>query len=305
MVDGFRAKGLTEKDDGAEIIHVTRDSDKKEIPPLILLKSDGSVLYGTTDLATIVDRAKNIAPDRIIYVVDQRQALHFVQVYRAAGMGGLFEEDCLEHIGFGTINGKDGKPYKTRDGGALRLRLLIDQTIAKAQERMEAGGVAEGLGQDEKAEIARKVAIAALKFADLSNPRTSDYIFDLDRFVAFEGKTGPYLLYAAVRVGALLRKVDETGGAIVISNDEERQLALKLLAFEDAIRLAKEKRMPHFLCDHIYETAQSFSRFYAVSRIADEADSAIRKSRLTLVSVVREQLNSIFEILGFDAPERM
>jgi len=305
MIEDFRRQGLTEKDAGAEIVRVAKPSDKKEVPPLILLKSDGSVLYGTTDLATIIDRVKSNNPDRIIYVVDQRQALHFVQVYRAAGLAGLFEENKLEHIGFGTINGKDGKPYKTRDGGALRLRALIDQTIEKAQERMQAGGVAKDLAVDEQAEIARKVAIAALKFADLSNPRSSDYIFDLDKFVAFEGKTGPYLLYASVRATAVLAKTDDTGGTIQIGNQEERQLALTLLSFEDALRMAKQRRMPHFICDHIYEVAQNFSKFYAASRIVDEADEGVRRSRISLVTVVGVQLAAIFDIMGIEAPARM
>lgn len=305
MIEDFRAKGLTETDDGAEIVRVSRADDKKDIPPLILLKSDGSVLYGTTDLATIVDRRRTISPDRIIYVVDQRQSLHFVQVYRAAGLAGLFDEEKLEHIGFGTINGKDGKPYKTRDGGALRLRALIDQTVEKARERMQASGVAKDLDDAERGEIARKIAIAALKFADLSNPRMSDYVFDLDRFVAFEGKTGPYLLYASVRVGAVLRRANEDGGEISISTMEERQLVLKLLAFEDALRTAKQRRMPHFMCDHIYDIAQNFSKFYAASRIVDETDDRLRKSRISLVTVVGSQLSSIFDLLGFDAPARM
>ena len=304
-IASFRDKELVQKDDGAEIVAVARADDKKKIPPLILLKSDGSVLYGTTDLATIVDRAENIAPDRMIYVVDQRQALHFVQVFRSAALAGLFPEEKLEHIGFGTINGKDGKPFKTREGGALRLRKLIDQAVEKALERMAESGVGKDMPAAEKADVARKIAIAALKFADLSNPRTSDYIFDLDRFVAFEGKTGPYLLYAAVRIASVLEKTGDQPGDIDISLEEERQLALKILSFEGAVAAAKEKRMPHLLCDHAYELAQAFSKFYSAARISDEADAGRRQSRLRLSTVVRAQLLALFDILGFEAPARM
>ena len=305
MMAALREKGLTEIDDGAEIIRVDRDTDKKTTPPLILLKRDGSVLYGTTDLATIVDRVASNDPDRILYVVDQRQALHFLQVFRAADRAGIFPEARLEHIGFGTINGADGKPYKTRDGGVLKLRALIDDAIAKAEERMAESGVGEGLSPQEKRDAAARIAVAALKFADLSNPRTSDYVFDLDRFVAFEGKTGPYLLYAAKRIDSVLAKVSDDPGAIAISVSEERDLALALLRFDEAVTAARARRMPHHLCEHAFELAQAFSRFYAAARIADEADPALRRSRITLASVVRTQLAIIFNILGIKSPDRM
>ncbi len=309
MAQNIRDKGLVEQSDGAEIVRVARDDDKKEIPPLILFKSDGSVLYGTTDLATIVDRKQSENPDRILYVVDQRQSLHFEQVFRASALAGIFPEDRLEHIGFGTMNGKDGKPFKTRDGGVLKLRHLIDQVTTRARERLAESGLGEGYGEDEVADIARKVGIAALKFADLSNTRTSDYIFDVDRFTAFEGKTGPYLLYAGVRVHSVLAKARAAGagepGDIALATPEERDLALVLLSFGQSIREAHSRRMPHILCDHAFVLAQAFSKFYAACRIVDEKDDVVRASRLSLVGVVGDQLHLTLELLGIEAPERM
>ncbi len=309
MADGLREKGLTVKSDGAEIVRVAREDDKKEIPPLILFKRDGSVLYGTTDLATIVDRVRSNAPGRILYVVDQRQALHFEQVFRVADMAGIFSADRLEHIGFGTMNGKDGKPFKTREGGALRLRDLIDLVNKRARERLEESGLAKGYGPGETADVAHKVGIAALKFADLSNLRTTDYIFDLDRFMAFEGKTGPYLLYACVRARSVLKKAETAGagtaGPIRINQSEERDLALTLLAFAEAVRDAYERRQPHIISDHAFSLAQTFSKFYAACRITDEADPLVRASRLTFTGTVARQLETALSLLGIDIPVRM
>lgn len=309
LAEDLRAKGLTETSDGAEIIRVGRETDKKEIPPLILFKSDGSVLYGTTDLATILDRKRALDPHRILYVVDQRQALHFEQVFRAADRAGIFPADRLEHLGFGTMNGPDGKPFKTRAGNVLKLRDLIDMVESRARERLIESGMAHGYGEAEVADIAHKVGVAALKFADLSNPRTSDYIFDLDRFMAFEGKTGPYLLYASVRVRSVLAKAEAAGagapGAIALEAPEEVNLALALLAFGEAVKLAYEKRMPHYLCEHAFLLAQSFSKFYAACRIADETDAGKRASRLTLAELTGKQLDAVLDLLAIKAPERM
>lgn len=309
LADDLRGKKLTESSDGAEIIRVARDGDKKEIPPLILFKSDGSVLYGTTDLATILDRKRSVDPGRILYVVDQRQALHFEQVFRASERAGIYPEARLEHLGFGTMNGPDGKPFKTRAGGVLKLRDLIDMVEERARARLADSGMAEGYGETEVADIAHKVGVAALKFADLSNPRTSDYVFDLDRFMAFEGKTGPYLLYASVRVRSVLAKAEAAGagapGEIVLETPEETNLALALLAFADAMKLAYEKRMPHYLCDHAFTLAQSFSKFYAACRIADEADASKRASRLALASLTGRQIDKVLDLLGISVPARM
>ena len=309
MAADMRAKKLVEKSDGAEVIRVAREDDKKDMPPLMLFKSDGGVTYGTTDLATILDRAQSEHPDHILYVVDQRQALHFEQVFRAADLAGLYPAEKLEHIGFGTMNGKDGKPFKTREGGVLKLRDLIDMMTDAAQRRLVENGFAEGYGDEETTEIARRVGMAALKFADLSNPRTSDYVFDIDRFMAFEGKTGPYLLYASVRVRSVWEKAVRVGVAeprpIRITAPEERDLALALLAFGDALRDAYEKRLPHLLCDHAFLLAQTFSKFYAACRIVDEADKEKRGARLSLARAVGGQLDLILDLLGFEAPARM
>lgn len=308
MVADLRTRGLAEIDAGAEIVRVAREGDKKEIPPLILYKSDGAVMYGTTDLATIVDRRDTLAPARMLYVVDGRQRDHFVQVFRASDAAGYFPEERLEHLWFGTMNGKDGKPFKTRAGDVVRLRDVIDLVRDKARERLNQSGFAEGYGEVETANVAHKVGVAALKFADLQNPRTSDYVFDLERFSAFEGKTGPYLLYAAVRVRSLLRKAQDAGfspGVAHIGAAEERALALRLIAFGDAVRTACQKRMPHFLCDHAFDLAQAFSAFYASSRILDEAEDSVRRSRLAFAAITGRQLETCLGLLGISVPERM
>jgi arginyl-tRNA synthetase len=245
----------------------------------------------------------------MLYVVDARQRLHFEQVFRAADLAGYFDEARLEHLWFGTMNGKDGKPFKTREGGTLKLRDFIDMVTERAAARLVENGMAEGYGPDEAAEVARKVGVAALKFADLSNPRTSDYTFDLDRFMAFEGKTGPYLLYASVRVRSVLAKARAAGagapGPVAIAAPEEADLALTLLGFADALRDAYDKRLPHLLCDHAFALAQAFSKFYAACRIVDEADAAVRASRLTLASIAGGQLDLVLSLLGLEPPERM
>ncbi len=309
MVRELQAKGLAVDDNGAVIVHVAHADDKKEFPPLILYKSDGGVMYGTTDLATIVDRIAAADPDRILYVVDGRQRDHFEQVFRASDLAGIFPRDRLEHLWFGTMNGKDGKPFKTRAGGVLKLRALIDMVEDRAAARLKENGFADGYGADEQADVARRIGLAALKFADLSNPRTSDYVFDLDRFIAFEGKTGPYLLYASVRVRSVLKKAEGSGaggpGPIRVEAKEERDLALTLLQFGEAVRDSCERRLPHFLCDHAFDLAQSFSKFYAACRMVDEPDAARRASRLSLASAAGRQLDIILELLGMPAPEKM
>jgi len=316
MVDDLAERGVSEPSDGAVVVRVAREDDAKEIPPLILVTRDGSAVYATTDLATILDRRESIGPDRALYVVDQRQAQHFEQVFRAATKAGYATEDALEHVGFGTMNGTDGKPFKTRAGGVLRLRDLIDMVHQRARARIEEGGVAEDLPDAERDDIAKKVGIAALKFADLMNPRVSDYVFDLDRFLAFEGKTGPYLLYALVRIKSLLRRAAEAGlapstdaadgsGAGVAEGAPERALVLALAAYPDAVRHAADKRAPHLLCDHAYGLAQAFAKFYAARRVLDETDAARRSARLALAAAVGDQLSAALDLLGVPAPERM
>ena len=298
--------GLLEDSDGARVVRVAREGDKKEIPPLMVVKSNGSVGYGSTDLATIYERVRE-GFERCIYVVDKRQAEHFEQVFRASDRMGLMAQDRLEHAGFGTMNGPDGRPFKTREGGVLRLRDLIDQVTGKARERLADNGVAEGMEEAEREDVARLVGMAALKFADLSNPRTTDYVFDLDRFVAFEGKTGPYLLYAAVRIDSVLAKAGYEGGGegFAVAHEAERDLALVLAAYPDAVRQSATRRMPHVLCEHAYDLASAFSRFYAACRIGDEADKGVRTSRLALSKAASVQLSAALGLLGIEVPARM
>ena len=311
LVEKFKAAGLSEEDDGAVIVRIERDSDKKDMPPIMLVNSRGGTGYHTTDLATIEDRMEHMdpVPELMLYVVDQRQALHFEQVFRAAEMLGLIDEGHLEHIGFGTVNGPDGKPFKTREGGVLRLADLNAMALAEAQKKIaEAGKLPEDMPEDERDDVAAAVALAALRFSDLHNTRTSNYVFDLDRFTSFEGKTGPYLLYAAVRIKSVLRKAEEAGfkpGEIRVGHDAERALVLQLDAFAATLLQAREKRMPHILCEHVYNLAQGFSAFYAALPIASEEDSGLRASRLALSAAVLKQLETGLDLLGIRVPERM
>jgi arginyl-tRNA synthetase len=307
MVADLRAKGLLEEDQGAQIVRVARPGDKRELPPLLVVSSEGSAMYGTTDLATILDRKNSFAPELAIYCVDQRQADHFEIVFRAACLAGYAAEGELEHIGFGTMNGADGKPFKTREGGVLKLNDLIQMTRDKARERLHEAGLGEDLPEAEFEDIAQKVAVAALKFADLQNFRGTSYVFDLDRFTSFEGKTGPYLLYQAVRVKSLLRKAREEGaqtGGVVIAEPAERELALILDAFEAALAEAYDKKAPNAVAEHAYRLAQAFSKFYAACPIL-QAPAPVRASRLTLAQAMLRQLEQALDLLGIAVPERM
>lgn len=308
MIEDLKRRHLAHMSEGALVVPVARNSDKKEMPPLILVKSDGAVGYGTTDLATIVDRVASYKPELIVYVVDQRQATHLEQVYRAAELSGLDGGARLEHVGFGTMNGTDGKPFRTRAGGTLKLFDLIQSATEEAEKRLTEQGLAAGYSPEEHADIARKVAIATIKFADLSNHRTTDYIFDLARFSRFEGKTGPYLQYAAVRIQSILRKARDDGMSLsdpVIQSAEERVLVLRLLALPDALRGAEEKRAPNILCDFAFTLAQEFSRFYSEHHILSETDEALRAARLGLCDQTLFALKKVLAILGIDVPERM
>ena len=310
LVERFKAAGLAQESDGAWIVRVAKESDKKEMPPVMLVNSRGGTGYHTTDLATILDRMESLTPkpERMLYVVDQRQALHFEQVYRAAGMRGLIEESRLEHIGFGTVNGTDGKPFKTREGGVLRLADLQAMAMEEAEKKLSAANLPADMSAGERLDVAKKVAVAALRFSDLMNTRTTNYVFDLERFTSFEGKTGPYLMYAAVRVKSVLRKAAEAGhapGKVAVSEESERALVLQLDGFGAALLGSREKRMPHILCEHLYSLAQAFSAFYAALPIAAEADAAKRASRLALADAVRHQLETGLGLLGITVPERM
>ncbi|MFN3700459.1 MAG: arginine--tRNA ligase [Alphaproteobacteria bacterium] len=325
MVEALKAKGLAQEDDGAVVVPVALEGDSKEIPPLILYKRDGAVMYGTTDLATIVDRMREYspAPAKMIYVVDQRQSLHFEQVFRAARLGGIAPAEAVEliHAGFGTMNGTDGKPFKTRAGGVMKLEDLIANGVEKARQRLDEANLSAEIGLEEREDIAHKVAIAAIKFADLQNNRIADYVFDLDRMTSFEGKTGPYLLYQAVRIKSLLRKAEAQGvglseaqensqceggvAAKIIIQEADRALALMMAEFPDHFDLALRNNTPHVLCDYAYRLAQAFSSFYSNCHILSEPDAAIRTSRLMLCDMTARQLELVLNLLGIAVPDRM
>lgn len=308
IVDDLKSRGIAEFDAGAWIVRVARESDKKEMPPIILVNKDGAIGYHGSDLGTIVDRKRSIDPQLSLYIVDQRQALHFEQVFRASDLAGYLPEKELEHLGFGTVNGPDGKPFKTREGGILKLHEFIAQADEVATARMKEAELGADVSAAEQADIAHKVAVAAIKFSDLSNVRTTNYIFDLDRFISFEGKTGPYLLYAAVRIKSLARRAEAEGvkaGPITVELDAERALVLALDAFNDALRGAYDKRMPHILCEHAYALGQAFSGFYSAAPILVESDPAKKASRLALALATLKQLEIALGLIGIATPDRM
>ena len=306
MLEDLKTRGLTELSEGALVVPVARDDDKKPMPPLILVKSEGGVLYGTTDLATVIERVRDYDPDLILYVVDHRQHGHFEQVFRAAEKANFCGKAALEHVGYGTMNGPDGKPFKTRAGGAMKLYDLIAMGQAEAEKRLAEQGSGADYSAEERAEIARKVGIATIKFADLSNHRSTDYVFDLERFSKFEGKTGPYLQYAAVRIKSILRKAEGAGSsAPAIHSPEERELILQLLSLGDVLKAAEDKRAPNMLCEYAFELAQNFSRFYGEHHILSEPDAALKASRLGLCALVLAVLTGVLDLLGIEVPTRM
>lgn len=310
MIDRLVADGVAEQSEGALIIDVSRPDDTKEIPPLLLVKSDGATLYTTSDLATIEDRVERLGAREIIYVVDVRQSLHFEQVFRAARRAGIAGEDVvLEHAGNGTVNGPDGKPFKTREGGLLRLRDLIAEIVARAGARLDENDLAAGYPQRERAAIQHAVAMSALKFGDLHNHRTSNYVFDVERFTAFEGKTGPYLLYGAVRIKSILRNAGARGlkpGAIAAPvHEAERALMLQLARLPEVIGRAAEFRAPNHLAEYVYEVATDFNRFYEACHILREEDADVQGSWLGLVQLTLRQMTLLLDLLGISVPERM
>jgi arginyl-tRNA synthetase len=308
MIADLKARGLAKMDEGALVIEVAEEGDKKPMPPLLLVKSDGGMLYGTTDMATIVERVEEQNPDLILYVVDHRQHGHFEQVFRAAAKAGITGKAHLEHVGYGTMNGADGKPFKTRAGGVMKLYDLIAMAVVEAKSRLAEQGLGGDYSPEEREEIAKQIAIATIKFADLSNHRTTDYIFDLERFSKFEGKTGPYLQYAAVRIKSILRKAAEErheAGIPRIHSPEERALVLQLLSLGDAMAAAEDKRAPNILCDYAFTLAQNFSRFYTAHHILSETDANLRSQRLGLCARVLEVMTRTLGLLGIAVPERM
>lgn len=309
MVKMMKDKGLAYESEGALVVDVKEDSDKKEIPPCMILKSDGAALYNTTDLATLVWRMEDYHPDKIVYVVDKRQELHFVQVFRCARKTGIVGPDTeLDFVGFGTMNGKDGGPFKTRDGGVMRLSLLLDEVNQGMYERIKSNS---DLSEEEAKKTAKQVALAAIKYGDLMNQASKDYIFDIDRFSAFEGNTGPYILYTIVRIKSILNKYKASGKKASEysiqepTSESEKDLMLILARFNQAIRLAAQEMAPHKVCAYVYDLAEALNRFYHETRILSQENESVQGSYINLLDLTRRVLEQCIDLLGFSAPERM
>ena len=305
MIERLKAGGLTRESDGALIMDVQQPGDAKELPPCILVKSDGATLYATTDLATMVQRMRDYHPDRIFYVTDKRQSLHFEQVFRAARKSGIVPETVrLDHLGFGTMNGSDGKPFKTREGGVMRLERLIAEITDFVAKKIADNEI---VAADKQAETSRQIALAALKYGDLSNQPTKDYIFDMDRFSAFEGNTGPYILYTIVRIKSILGKFGDWTQLPVTParSDEEKALMLVLSRFADALQLAYRDSAPNLICAYIYELAGAVNKFYHETRILTEPDAEKKAGYIATIALAKSVLEACIDILGFEAPEKM
>ncbi len=315
MVQKMKEDGFAYLSDGALVVDVKEDTDTKEIPPCMILKSDGASLYNTTDLATIVWRMRDYHPDEIIYVVDKRQELYFTQVFRCARKTGLVGADTrLTFLGFGTMNGRDGKPFKTREGGVMRLEHLVDGINEEMLKKiMENRKTKENLdiGEEEAGETARVIALAAIKYGDLSNQAGKDYIFDIERFTSFEGNTGPYILYTIVRIKSILGKYhglgkDENGAVIGAAHSKsEKDLMLVLSQFNAVMETACEETAPHKVCAYIYDLSNAFNTFYHETKIMSEENECVQKSYIRLLTLTRSVLETCIDLLGFSAPERM
>ena len=314
MVQMMKDKGFAYMSEGALVVDVKEDTDTKEIPPCIILKSDGASLYSTTDLATIVMRVQDYNPDAIIYLTDQRQSMHFVQVFRCARKTGLVGPDVeLTHIGFGTMNGKDGKPFKTRDGGVMRLEYLLDEIneemlkkITENQKEKENLDISE----EEAKQTAKTVALAAVKYGDLSNQASKDYCFDIERFTSFEGNTGPYILYTIVRIKSILKKYTAKNSLpdapiLGAHSASEKNLMLVLSRFNAMMENAYEEKAPHKICAYIYELANAFNGFYHETKILSEEDLKVQASYIGLLVLTKNILETCIDVLGFSAPDRM
>lgn len=309
MVESMKKGGYAYESEGALVVDVKEETDTKEVPPCMILKSDGASLYNTTDLATIMDRMENYHPDELIYLTDKRQELYFVQVFRCARKTGLVTPETeLVHIGFGTMNGKDGKPFKTRDGGVMRLEMLLKEINEEMYRKIMDN---KSMNEEEAKETAKIVALSAVKYGDLSNQASKDYIFDIDRFTSFEGDTGPYILYTIVRIKSILNKYKEQGGspeqaALQESvNESEKSLMLEISKFNAMMETAYEEIAPHRICAYIYDLANAFNRFYHETKILTEEDKEKQAGWIALLALTRDILETCIDLLGFSAPERM
>lgn len=309
MVQKMKDDGFAYISEGALVVDVKEETDTKEIPPCMILKSDGASLYNTTDLATIVWRMKDYNPDEIIYVVDKRQELYFTQVFRCARKTGLVKpETKLKFLGFGTMNGKDGKPFKTREGGVMRLEYLVSSINEEMYKKIAENHTVE---ESEGRETAKVVALSAIKYGDLSNQASKDYVFDIDRFTSFEGNTGPYILYTIVRIKSILKKyqAEKTmpqGAEILPAHSEsEKALMLELSKFNAVMENAFEETAPHKVCAYIYDLANAFNHFYHETKIMAEEDAMVQAGYIKLLELTRRTLETCIDVLGFEAPERM
>ncbi|MBP5198699.1 MAG: arginine--tRNA ligase [Lachnospiraceae bacterium] len=314
MIQQMKDGGFAYLSEGALVVDVKEETDTKEVPPCMLLKSDGAAKYDTTDLATILDRTEKYHPDKIIYLTDKRQELYFTQIFRCAKKTGIVDpETKLIHIGFGTMNGKDGKPFKTRDGGVMRLEYLIKEINDEMLKKIKDNAAEKGydIDENEALETAKTVGMAAIKYGDLSNQPAKDYIFDIDRFTSFEGDTGPYILYTIVRIKSILNKYKEQGGDVAAAqlvcpaNDSEKEL-MKLLAGFNAMMLqAGEELAPNRVCAYIYDLANAFNHFYHETKILSEEDESRKAGLIALLDLTKNIFETCIDVLGFEAPDRM
>ena len=305
MVEDMKKGGFAYESEGALVVDIAEESDTKEIPPCMILKSDGASLYTTTDLATLLDRRREFAPDQVIYVVDKRQDMHFVQVFRCAYKTGIVDSNTkLDFLGFGTMNGKDGKPFKTREGGVMRLETLISDIREGMYNKIMENHETD---PEEARATSEIVALSAIKYGDLSNQATKDYVFDTDKFISFEGNTGPYILYTIVRIKSILAKYGSNLPTTLKApaNDHEKELMLELTKFAGVITSAYEEIAPHKICAFIYDVCNSFNRFYHETRILTEEDKAKKDGWIALLLLARRILETCIDLLGFEAPEKM
>ena len=305
MVEDMKKRGIAVPSEGAWVIPVAQEGDKKEMPPCILVKSDGSSIYATTDLATLVQRMQAWHPDKVLYVTDKRQNLHFEQVFRAARKAGIVPDTTeLEHVGFGTMNGKDGKPFKTRDGGVLRLETLISDMTDFVRAKVVENRIVE---PEEVESTTAKIAMAALKYGDLSNQPTKDYNFDMERFAAFEGNTGPYILYTIVRIKSILSRYGEWENLPIQepANDYAKDLMLAITKFGPALEGALKTSSPNLICAYVYELAGCVNKFYHETPILKEEDETVKAGHIALIGLAKNILEASIDLLGFHAPEKM